>query len=211
MPRHRYTADDILEYIRRFRLEHKSSPTRAAIGRGLNIHLATAAHHVERLIERGDVDTVGPLRTIKLLDDDLPVVQLGPIRPEESVTDPARRSGSVPVAVAAEFSPYPSIFVLIRDLSLDAAGLRPGDRVAVTRAEAPEPGSIVLARWNDELLLRRYQKPTRRTIHLDPESRSGKYQAIKSLTTNSELKLEGVVVGALVALRDFKLPEGTNA
>ena len=199
MARQRYTADDILEYIRNFRLEHKSSPTRAAIGRGLNIHLATAAHHVQRLVARQEIEVVGPQRTIKLRDEDLPVVRLGPIRPDESVTDPARSTGTVSVATAAEFRPYPSIFVLICDLSLDAACLRPGDRAAVTRAQAPKPGSIVLARWNDELLLRRYRKPTRRTIRLEPESRSSDFQAMTTLTTNPDLTLEGQVVGALVS------------
>ena len=95
MARKRYTADDVLGYIRRYRAVHASSPTRAQIGRGLNIHLATAAHHVQRLIDRGDAEAVGPLRTIKLRDENLPIVKLGPIRPDESVTDPARSTGTV--------------------------------------------------------------------------------------------------------------------
>ena len=198
----RYTADDVLAYIRRFRLEHKSSPTRGDIGRGLNLHLASAAHHVQRLVERGDLEVVGPRRTIKLLDDDLPIVKLGTIRPDESVTDPSRSTGTVSVATAAEYTPYPSFFALVCDESLDAAGLHPGDRVAVTRAEPPRPGSIVLVRWNAELLLRRYRKPTRRTISLEPESRSPNHRAVRTTTTDPNLTVEGNVIGALVFCAD---------
>ena len=206
MARKRYTADDVLGYIRRYRAVHASSPTRAQIGRGLNIHLATAAHHVQRLIDRGDAEAVGPLRTIKIRDENLPIVKLGPIRPDESVTDPARSTGTVSVATAAEFTPYPSIFVLISDLSLDAAGLHPGDRVAVTRAESPAPGSIVLARWKGNLLLRRYRKPTRRTISLEPESRSSNHRTVTTTTTDPNLAFEGKVIGALVSYADRESP-----
>ena len=202
MRRQRYTADDILEYIRRFRLEHKSSPTRGAIGRGLDISVPTVSHHVRQLIERGELEVVGPLRTIKPLDEDLPIVKLGTIRPDESVTDPSRSTGTVSVATAAEYTPYPSFFALVCDHSLDAAGLHPGDRVAVTRAEPPRPGSIVLARWDAELLLRRYRKPTRRTISLEPESRSPNHRAVRTTTTDPNLTVEGNVIGALVFCAD---------
>lgn len=208
MTRKRYTSDDILAYIRRYRRCHHSSPARTDISAGLNIHFSTACHHVSQLVKRNLVEVVGPRRLIKVLDAEVPVVRLGGIDATERVTDPSRTLATVPPAVANEFEPHPAMFALVSDHSLDAAGLHPGDRVAVTRidSDTPASGCIVLARWKGELVLRRYRKPTRRTIALEPESHDPNHRTITTTTTDPNLTLEGKVIGALVSCADRKSP-----
>ena len=204
MARTRYKAEDILAYIHQYRREQGSSPARMDIARGLNLHVSTASFHVENLARRQLIEIIGPRRLIKVLDPDVPLVRLGTIQTNEQVSDPSRTLGTVPPAVANEFEPHPAIFALVPDDSLDAAGLDRGDRVAVTRidSDTPAPGCIVLARWKGELVLRRYRKPTRRTISLEPESHDPNHRTITTTTTDPNLTLEGKVIGALVSCAD---------
>ena len=198
----------VLAYLRDFQRTHGVPPSRAEIALGVGLRSqSTAAYHVRCLVQRGFLASVGPRRTIKLLDDDCPVVRLGPIEPSESVTDPARTLATVPTAAANEFRPHPSYFAVVADDSMGAAGLHAGDRVAIIAEppeppEPPPPGAIVLVRWKAELLLRRYRKPRNRNIYLEPESRRPEHPTITTVSTNPAFTLEGRVIGALVCFDD---------
>ena len=188
----------------RFHRENNGPPSRNEIARGLSLHPSTVGYQIQQLVRHGVLETVGPRRAIKLLDASVPVVRLGPIQPTESVTETNRQLGTMPTATANEFEPYATMFAVVNDDSLERAGLHPGDRVALTRAEHdwPDPGCIVLVRWNGGLVLRRYRKRTRRTIALEPESGNPNHRTITAKTTDPNLTLEGKVIGALVSCAD---------
>ena len=96
---HPHTADDVLGYISAVPGGANGFPAAStrrshkALGRGhySAFNLATAsALHVQRLIDRGDAEAVGPLRTIKLRDENLAHrTSSAPFAPTASVTDPA--------------------------------------------------------------------------------------------------------------------------
>lgn len=79
----------------------------------------------------------------------------------------------------------------VSGLSMNGAGIMPGDLVLVERGRIPKPNDIVIARVDDEYTLKRYIKDGGRVV-LVPEN-----PEFQSIYPESELMIEGVVVGVV--------------
>ena len=98
-------------------------------------------------------------RYIRLLHEDLPVVDAGPIAPDEPTLAEARVVDWVAPAVAEQFEPAADFFVVVHDHSMRGTGLLAGDRVAVHATDGvPAAGTIVVVRTQGAIMVRRLQR-----------------------------------------------------
>ena len=58
--------------------------------------------------------------------------------------------------VAEQFSPGPDYFLRVRGDSMDRTGLRDGDLVAIRATPEASNGDVVVARFGDEVTLKRF-------------------------------------------------------
>ena len=82
-------------------------------------------------------------------------------------------------------------------------GLRDGDVVAIHKTPAAESGQVVVARFGDEVMLKRFVRIDERHVELRPESYNPAHKVMKLDLAKHVLEIDGVAVGALIAeLRD---------
>ena len=131
---------------------------------------------------------------------DLPL--LGPLA-EVAAGTPILAEGNIveriPSAVGDRFRPRPDYFLTVRGDSMDRSGLRDGDIVAVRQQPTAENGDIVVARFGDEVTLKRFVRVDNRHIELRPESHNPDHVPMKIDLAKHILDIDGVAVGALIA------------
>ena len=76
----------------------------------------------------------------------------------------------VPAVIANRFRPRPDYLLTVRGDSMDRTGLQDGDIVAVRKTNEARNGQVVVARFGDEVTLKRYWKLSERHVELRPES-----------------------------------------
>ena len=176
-------------------------PTRSEIANEVGLKDAsTITGHLERLAEAGWIQLLpNKTRGIRVIDTDLPLV--GPIG-EVAAGTPILAEGHIveriPAAVAERFRPQPDYFLTVRDNSMDRTGVRDGDVVAVRATNEPSNGDVVVARFGDEVTLKRYVRLDARHIELRPESSDRQYEVLPIDLAKHILHIDGVVVGALI-------------
>ena len=88
---------------------------------------------------------------------------------------------------------------------MDATGLCDGDVVAVRKTARAESGQVVVARFGDEVTLKRLVRMDERHIELRPESHNKAHKVLKLDLAKHIVEIDGVVVGALIGeLRDAR-------
>ena len=144
-------------------------------------------------------------RGIRLLDEasvDLPLVDLvtprGEIAAGEPIVAEERIVDRIPEAVAERFSPRPDYFLTVRGDSMDRTGLRDGDVVAVRATPEAKSGDVVVARFGDEVTLKRFVRVNKRHVELRPESHNPVHEPIEIDLAKHILHIDGVAVGALI-------------
>ncbi len=86
---------------------------------------------------------------------------------------------------------------------MDRTGLRAGDVVAICKTPVAESGQVVIARFGDEVTLKRFVRIDERHVELRPESYDPAHEVMKLDLAKHILEIDGVAVGALIAeLRD---------
>ena len=109
----------------------------------------------------------------------------------------------VPAAIAHRFRPRPDYLLTVRGDSMDRTGLRDRDIVAIHRTPEAQSGQVVVARFGDEVTLKRFVRIDERHVELRPESHNPTHQVMKLDLAKHILQIEGVAVGALIGqLRD---------
>ena len=81
---------------------------------------------------------------------------------------------------------------------MDRTGLQDGDVVAIHRTKAPESVQVVVARFGDEVTLKRYVRFDERQVELRPESRNPKQEVMKLDLAKHKLEIDGVAVGGML-------------
>ena len=144
-------------------------------------------------------------RGIRLLDEasvDLPLVDLvtprGEIAAGEPIVAEERIVDRIPEAVAERFSPRPDYFLTVRGDSMDRTGLRDGDVVAVRATPEAKSGDVVVARFGDEVTLKRFVRLDERHVELRPDSHNPEHEPIRIDLAKHILNIDGVGVGALI-------------
>ena len=86
---------------------------------------------------------------------------------------------------------------------MDRTGLRDGDIVAVHRTPEAQSGQVVVARFGDEVTLKRFVRIDERHVELRPESDKPVHRVMELDLAKHILQIEGIAVGALIGeLRD---------
>jgi repressor LexA len=202
---------EILRLIQRAIAETGMPPTRAEIAQELGFKSANAAEeHLRALARKGVIALVpGASRGIKLKDTireqmSLPLVGRvaagRPILAEENIESRFNIDPDI-------FSPRPHYLLKVVGMSMKDAGILDGDLVAVHRTADVRNRQIVVARFENEVTVKRY-KQDGSTVWLLPENPD--FEPIKvnmreSRSGEAPLIIEGVVVGVL---RRGKSPTG---
>ena len=106
-----------------------------------------------------------------------------------------------------QFAARADYFVRVRGDSLDRAGFRTGDTVAVRKEREPKDGDLVVARIGQEITLKRFRQISDECIVLEPESMNPEHETIRIDPTTGDFQIVSVVVGAIVGTqRDTKGP-----
>jgi repressor LexA len=188
----------ILELIRQYISETGYPPTRAEIAKELGFKSANAAEeHLKALARKGAIEMVpGTSRGIRLpelLDQGLPIVGRvaagDPILAEENIEDRI----DLP---AGFFQPQADYLLRVRGDSMIDAGILDGDLLAVHKTQQATNGQIVVARIDQEVTVKRFQRTKKRNqILLLPENEA--YNPIEVDLANQAFAIEGLSVGVI--------------
>ena len=81
---------------------------------------------------------------------------------------------------------------------MDRTGLRDGDVVAIRATPGAKNGDVVVARFGDEVTLKRFVRLDGRHMELRPDSHNAEPQPIAIDLAKHILHIGGVTVGALI-------------
>ena len=201
--RQRETLDHIRAYVRR----HGFPPSRAELSESLGLtHPSSADVHLSALQRKGWIeirpDTKRGIRLVGDADPAVPLIDLvepiGEIAAGEPIVVESRIVDQIPSAVAERFSPGPDYFLRVRGDSMDRTGLRDGDLVAIRATPEANSGDVVVARFGDEVTLKRFVRVDERHVELRPDSHNPEHGPIEIDLAKHILHIDGVAVGALI-------------
>ena len=188
----------ILELIRQYIGETGYPPTRAEIAKELGFKSANAAEeHLKALARKGAIEmipgTSRGIRILELADQGLPIVGRvaagDPILAEENIEDRI----DLPVGF---FQPQADYLLRVRGDSMIDAGILDGDLLAVHKTQQATNGQIVVARIDQEVTVKRFQRTKKRNqILLLPENEA--YSPIEVDLANQAFAIEGLSVGVI--------------
>ena len=175
----------ILELIRQYISETGYPPTRAEIAKELGFKSANAAEEHLKALAR--------IRIAELADQGLPIVGRvaagDPILAEENIEDRI----DLP---AGFFQPQADYLLRVRGDSMIDAGILDGDLLAVHKTQQVTNGQIVVARIDQEVTVKRFQRTKKRNqILLLPENEA--YSPIEVDLANQSFAIEGLSVGVI--------------
>ncbi len=188
----------VLDLIRQHIADTGYPPTRADIAQELGFKSPNAAEeHLKALARKGAIEMIpGTSRGIRLpehAESGLPVVGRvaagHPILAEENIEDRV----DLP---AGFFQPRADYLLRVRGDSMVEAGIFDGDLLAVHKTQQATNGQIVVARIDDEVTVKRFQRTRKRNmIMLLPENPD--YQPIEVDLANQAFAIEGLSVGVI--------------
>jgi repressor LexA len=188
----------VLELIRQHIIDTGYPPTRADIAQELGFRSPNAAEeHLKALARKGAIEMIpGTSRGIRLPEDleaGIPLVGRvaagNPILAEENIEDRV----DMP---AGFFQPRADYLLRVRGDSMIDAGILDGDLLAVHKTQQATNGQIVVARIEDEVTVKRFQRTRKRDqILLLPENSA--YDPIEVDLTTQAFAIEGLSVGVI--------------
>ena len=202
---------EVLESIKDHIRRHGVPPTRTELAHGLGLAEASSVTgHVKRLTEAGRITVLpGKNRAIRVRDEAVPLlVALAEVAAGTPIVCEAHTLERVPSSIAAHFRPRPDYLLTVRGDSMEKAGIRDSDIVAVHQTPTAEDGQIVVARFGDEVTLKRFIRIDERHVELRPESHNEAHEVMVLDLAKHLLHIEGIVVGALI--RGLHRPERTQ-
>lgn len=193
----------ILDLIREFVADTGYPPTRSEIARTLGFRSANAAEqHLRALARKGVVSLqAGTSRGIRLLEDTLAPIP----EPEPGLPVIGRVAAGSPLLAEEHidrhypvtpelFTPRADYLLKVRGMSMQDAGILDGDLLAVHRTTEARDGQIVVARLQDEVTVKRFQRDGHR-VRLLPENPD--YTPIEVDLRHEPLDIEGLGVGVI--------------
>lgn len=186
----------VLDYVRSAIEDTGFPPTRVEIAKQLGFRSPNAAEeHLKALARKGAIEMIpGTSRGIRIIEEEnlgLPIVGRvaagEPILAQEHIEDYC--------SIAPEFFHPKADFLLeVHGDSMKNIGIHNGDYIAVHKANTARNGNIIVARVDDEVTVKRYEKQ-RSLVLLHPENDD--YQTIEVNPKNQEFNIEGLFVGVI--------------
>ncbi len=184
---------EILNMIRDHMAATGMPPTRSEIAQALGFRSPNAAEeHLRALARKGVIELVpGASRGIRLKDEGLPVVGRvaagNPILAEQHIEGRYQLNPAI-------FHPRADYLLRVRGHSMHDIGILDGDLLAVHRTPEARNGQIVVARVEDEVTVKRFQ---RRGHHVRLLPENPEFDPIEIDLRRSPLVIEGIGVGVL--------------
>ena len=189
---------DILTFIRASLESRGAPPTRAEIVTEFGFASPTAADdHLKALARKGVIELVpGAARGIRLLEAvpqqyQLPLI--GRVAAGSPLLALENLERQVPVD-ATLFKPRADYLLRIVGESMRDIGIRDGDLLAVHRQATARNGQVVVARIDDEVTVKRYQ---RRGDVVQLLAENPDFSPIRVDLSRQPLAIEGLAVGLL--------------
>jgi repressor LexA len=186
----------VLDLIKQYIADTGYPPTRADIARELGFKSPNAAEeHLKALARKGAIEMIpGTSRGIRLPDDGgLPVVGRvaagSPILATEHIEDRVELP-------AGFFQPRADFLLRVHGDSMKDVGILDGDLLAVHKTPEAANGQIVVARIDDEVTVKRFQRTRARSkVLLLPENED--YEPIEVDLKERPFQIEGLSVGVI--------------
>ncbi|MBM68445.1 MAG: LexA repressor [Haliea sp.] len=186
----------VLDIIRQHIDQTGYPPTRADIAKELGFKSANAAEeHLKALARKGAIEIIaGASRGIRLPENPgLPIIGRvaagNPVLAQEHVEDYC----AIP---ANFFRPAADYLLRVTGDSMQDVGILDGDLLAVHRSSEARNGAIVVARIEDEVTVKRFQRGgSRHLVELHAENPA--YAPIKVDLRTQAFAIEGLSVGIL--------------
>ena len=187
---------EVLSLIKSAIVKTGYPPTRAEIANQLGFRSPNAAEeHLKALARKGAIEMMpGASRGIRIVEDQQPGLPIigrvaagEPILAQEHVEDYCE----IP---ANWFKPSADFLLEVHGESMVNVGIMDGDLIAVHKAETARNGQIVVARVEDEVTVKRYQK-NRSKITLLPENDN--FDPIEVNLKEANFAIEGLYVGVI--------------
>ena len=188
---------EILELIKSHIEGTGFPPTRAEIAKTFGFRSPNAAEeHLRALARKGAIEmTPGASRGIRIPDaantDGLPVVGQvaagSPILAQEHIEDHLQLKPEF-------FSPRADFLLRVKGMSMKNIGILDGDLLAVHKTTDVRNGQIVVARIDDEVTVKRFEKK-QNTVLLHPENED--FNTIVVDLTQDMFAIEGLSVGVI--------------
>ena len=186
----------VLDLIKQYIADTGYPPTRADIARELGFKSPNAAEeHLKALARKGAIEMIpGTSRGIRLPDDGgLPVVGRvaagSPILATEHIEDRVELP-------AGFFQPRADFLLRVHGDSMKDVGILDGDLLAVHKTPEAANGQIVVARIDDEVTVKRFQRTRARSkVLLLPENED--YDPIEVDLKEQPFQIEGLSVGVI--------------
>lgn len=205
---------EVLDAVRTFTKANGVPPTRANLGKMLNLkHQSSIDNHLYALSRKGWLKVMpGIERGIRLLREGVPLYEPKDFRRGSDIVYGLDEQTSEPEWIDFEqlweiFGATPDLCLRIRGDAMNKAGLTDGGIVALRRTpegqglEPAQDGEVVAARVGEDVLLRRYHRIDERTVELRPDSWSSGHQAIRVDTQDDDAEIIGVMIGRMIASR----------
>jgi repressor LexA len=189
----------VLAIIRESMAEQGFPPTRAEIAAVLGFRSVNAAEgHIKALIRKGYIERlpgtsrgIRPVEVAPIWGSGLPLIGRvaagSPILAQEHVEAHYRIADEL-------FEPQADYLLRVKGMSMRDAGILDGDLLAVHRTTEVENNQIVVARMDDEVTVKRFERHGNlvRLLAENPD-----FPPIEIDTTCETLTIEGVAVGVI--------------
>lgn len=188
----------ILDWIRAFLDTRGMPPTRAEIAAGLGFSTPSSAEdHLQALAKKGAIELIpGASRGLRLVEiPGEPVQGTLPLVGRVAAGVPILAQEHVEARFRVDpglFAPRADYLLRVRGASMQDAGIRDGDLLAVHMQSDAHSGQIVVARLNDEVTVKRFKRRGRDIVLL-PEN--AKFAPIVVDPTAAAFAIEGIAVG----------------
>ena len=192
---------DVLEAIKAHIRRHGVPPSRTELAHSLDLAEASSVTgHLARLADAGRIEILpNTNRGLRVLDDNVPLLgALAEVAAGTPIVCEAHILERVPAAIADRFHPRPDYLLTVRGDSIDLTGISDGSILAVRSTRKAKSGQLIVARFGDEVTVKRYVRIDERHIELRPESRNRSHKTLELDLAKHVLQIDGVVVGALI-------------
>ena len=190
----------VLDYIRRCTERDGVAPSLREISEylGLSSH-SSAQDYVEALIRKGALERRPQHRGLRLAQRiRVPAAASLPLVGRVAAGSPIMSEGNIEATYAVDpalFRPRADFLLRVVGMSMRDAGIVDGDLIAVHRAQTAHDGSIVVARLDDEITVKRL-KHRRGRLLLLPENPDFAPIEVDPRRTDS-FAIEGIHVGII--------------
>ncbi|MFD1007864.1 MULTISPECIES: transcriptional repressor LexA [Oceanisphaera] len=194
-PRQSQVLDIVKEHIQQTGMP----PTRAEIARTLGFKSANAAEeHLKALARKGVITMMpGTSRGIRLVEEEeqedagLPLI--GRVAAGEPILAQQHIESHYQLDPAL-FHPAADFLLRVKGMSMKNIGIMDGDLLAVHKTQEVRNGQVVVARLDDEVTVKRFQRKGSK-VSLLPEN--DELSPIEIDLRSQELIIEGLAVGVI--------------